>query len=590
MQLRNFLIVRFYIIILVMSHPARTQKPEQAYCLDSRMQQRLLSLILVLGSLGVSTKGSATEPSPQNPDTRQENIVFTLPGLNAWNRVRASWALVRERKFWIQDQRFDLTRIPWPTWDTQQIPYALTPTNKYPASLIFLNDQFEEIRREKFDRPWNPWAKSANSPANEPTFFQVELVVSPSLTIRSARQSVPHLEPVLNCRVDLTRNPKGAISTNRRVDLCLASLNGVLQEKSQWFIDVLWPRTEDREQNKDIAITDLKMRRGFATNKHLYQSNRNPTAFFELKAGRTGKEQLLPIQWEEGFPSPEEHVGSAPALGESDREIAAQQGPNGSSYGIQAHFGDFVERGSLRIEKFFRSPTFVEFIEGPEYGTRQTNFPEYNTGPASHLRNALLAAGTSLESFWSNRGERQTYMGLGFIESSLRLEDWHLRPSLLLNRDLVHMGSSLSVTEVQTNLAYEIDPKDKWFPYIGLLAYAVSGNNLGSSRLGSYSAFPVGVQFLIVDRPSFVSGHAAVLTSFGGQSVSLGWDSRVAWQRFLKPHAREGYYWGTFLTLAHYRANLIVPKNLTRETFTETRVNLGFTFGWAGSQFLGQNL
>ncbi|MBS1985195.1 MAG: hypothetical protein JST16_13580 [Bdellovibrionales bacterium] len=516
--------------------------------------------------------------------------MLTVPGLNTWNRVRATWALVRERKFVIQNQRIDLSRIPWPNWDTQQIPYALTPSSKYPATLIFLDHQLHEIRREKFDHPWIPTARASETVESTSEFFQVEIAISSRLIIRSARVPIPHLEPVLNCRVDLAQVPTGPISVNRRVALCLSSLDGVRKDPAQWYINVVWPRSSDRDQSKDIAVTDLKLRRGLALSKHLYQSGRGEGSYFELSAGRTRKEELSPINWEEGFPLPMEHIQTAPALSEPDREFSFQEGPQGSRYGLQTHFGDFVERGSLQIDKFYSVPVFVEFVEGSSFSVRRADFPEYNTGLASHLRNMRLGTGATIETFWSNRGERQTYAGLGFLEGGFRLNKWSLRPSLFLNRDIIHLGSPLSVTEVQATLAYEIHPEGTWFPYLGFMAYEVSGTNSGSSRLGSYNAIPTGVQFLLGERPSFISGNAALLTSFSGDSIALGWDSKIAWQRFLNPKDREGKYWGIFLSLAHYRASLLIPKNSTRETFSETRVNLGLSFGWAGAHYLGQNL
>jgi hypothetical protein len=535
--------------------------------------------------------GLRTALSQSTPEGR-ENIIIRLPGLKAWQATHATWFVSRHGGLWIQSEFHDLSKLIWPQWDIKQNPVALIPSESLPnAEIVIYDDNGSELDREAFKGPWVP-EKILPTLKGPPSSFQIEVALSPHLTLKTRRYAWPERKPAFKCHAEVAPDVK-AIDKDKRIAFCLRTLHGLTtNESKQWFVDVQWPRLSDRESLSYLTRQDRELRVAFRKKNHLYSSRRVKTPTFDVVAGLTKVEDLPTIAFSLELLPETEKAQKAPEPGTKPVPILESVSPDGEAIIAYSLPSDVISEQSLLSPEGMHPSVFLQLIPNSDDGqvqTQKTEFPEYRTGVLGYLRPWAVQGGVLYDNLVSNRKEVANLASLGVLDARYRYAlsastPWSLVPRLLFENDLLRAGSSLSVTELQVGTFVAWNAKQALMPYLGYLGYSLSGRNPGSSRLGSFSALSWGLEYSNMKRPYLVKAYVANLVTLGGEGFDLGLDANLQLSRFMGSEGTHGAYVGAYMGYAIYRVKL--PNRIGEiENFGENRFRIGLVLGWMGADF-----
>jgi hypothetical protein len=543
----------------------------------------------------------------------QENWIFEVPGLGSLSPKRYSWAFVRGSKIWVQNQPVLLSKIEWPEWDKTQLPVALIPKSTVGKwFIIVLDSEKKTVEKIPFDRPWQP-EKTKKTLGDKAMHFAVEFVAGDRYRVRSP--VIPWLKrkDVFKCEfeMDLESSLK-KVEKDSQLQACLESLAGISEETEQWFVEIQWPKFSDGEALRYVLKKERELGVPLKKRKHIFQSTKIPSSQFRIIAGRTLVEELPLVAFDAETLGDHELLIAAPEPKELSKPWSVLKTLKGGELELYSLAIDAVADESLYSPTIFMPRLWVQFtgqmdknnlpqgiredlksstepVAVREQRIRRTDFPEYYSGLSGFLRPWYVQTSAVFNSLQSSRQEKSSIFGFGAVEARTFFREFlggGWGPRFYLERDIVHLGSDLSVTELQLTVHGPYDWLKYVAPYVGFIGYSLGGTNPGSTRLGGVLQGVLGVSYQTYAQPFFILGHFGLAPSLGGLSPQIGLDTQVQLSWMFSPESREGLFVGLYTGYSTYSAELTVAATRTQEVFAERRIRLGLSLGWAGRDFI----
>lgn len=374
---------------------------------------------------------------------------------------------------------------------------------------------------------------------------------------------------------------------SRALKLCREAVQGLAGEKRQWFVHLKSPALEG-ESRRAFRRIESKMAKDLKKAGHFFRSERAPGGEVTMTLGQTRVEDLSRPGLRMELPPALDLFGPAPKA--APEPLRTLEGADGELLEVLALPTDVLRDRSLQSPPALKPGVFLQFVPArspEETAVVRTDFPDHRTGVLGALRSWQVELSGAFNSLVSARGEGSTWFGLPLFELR-RLsstDPWELR--LRLGRDVLHLGSSLAVTELDAQVARRFESLNSLVPTVGFRSFALSGKNPGSSRIGGLSSLSFGAEISGGEGAWFWRGGAAGLFALGGLRPSLGVDAKFQLNRLWDTGQAEGWYAGSFLSLSRYRVPLLNGERI-EEVFGETQLRLGIAFGWAGVDSLLQ--
>lgn len=565
------------------------------------MRLRLgFSLLLALAATTQSFAQKTTVPP--------EFLVFEIPRLPMYGDVYHSWYVLRGPLLWTPTGSFDLRKLAWPKWETNQVPPAMTYVGPNDVRMVILDENGGEIERVELRKGFSPQLYNAPD-GRTASSYRIELVTKPA-RVFVATKSYPWPRPkqLFNCDIEvITKDPDKAsiesssdsllgsgpeedsktppLESHPKVKLCLESLQGVAKTAAagkQWYVDITWPRPLTRRSQMFISEIERTFKSSLSRNKHVLVARRTQGRRFIASAGLTEIEKLQkPSADFESLPK-NDWQGPTPSRDEAAKGAGEFTTTDGGRLVITAFANDIVGKRSLDSPAEFVPPINVQFVKAPEpeAAVRQTEFREERTGIAGFLRPWFVAASLNYHTVKSSRGENMSSLNAPAIEIAWRSPYFDLEPFFTLEPGYWNYNSPLTIQESHAGLRYRLLKNIS--PFVGYFSYGLRGTNpSGATRLGSIDGFSLGVHGFYRIEDYILRGW---MTAIGTSPFS--YDSYAEIGKILSRGSGDrGFFVGFFAGYTQYREDL---QNRTRqtETFSETRFKFGVSAGLAGPDYV----
>lgn len=535
-----------------------------------------MSAYLILAFLSLNL-GTAQARDERVPD---EFYIAKSPDLGPIGPARLHWFFLRPPLLWVQGEMADLSKVRWPLWDQEQMPLSLVPQPGTLAEIILFDAKGEKIDEFMFNRAFVPDDYVAKT-GKLPSSYRIRLL---SKNRRWSLLSEPYSwiqqKEVFRCEVEFRPNQK--IENSSRVQECIDTLKTLpAQAKQQWWVRLDWPAQKESSSKAAISTWDREFRSTFRKAKHSYESQKRPNRTFLVKAGVTNLEKAQAIGFDISSLKSTQAIQAPP-----DREVKASESyfwksEKGQEFKVYAFAADEIVEREIRAPDAFNPGIQVQFVSAADGSPslKSTEFKENHTGFVSYFRRWQGSAFISLNDLTSQRGEKLNQISAPGFDLSVNSGYWGLYPYLSAEPGLLHLGSSLGISEYRLGATRDFDFLPENFSLsAGGHLYQLSGTNTGSSRLGKYEAISLGGQFFERKGDDFILARASIMYGQG-----LGFDSRWSWGRVISRKTDMHVTGQIFLGYSRYSGQL-TTRTLTNETFTEDRLQIGFSLGFIGPE------
>ncbi len=200
-------------------------------------------------------------------------------------------------------------------------------------------------------------------------------------------------------------------------------------------------------------------------NKVVYISQKTKGKIFRAEVGVTQSEKLAQLE----FPY-QKYADAQGSIESPDSKVVAKDlalfnAEDGSSLRLKAKYNDGQADRSIVSPVFGGHRIHLQIVghdrsEASDSQVRlvETRELEKRTGIRGFLRPWQILAFGNVNSLTSNRGENNSFLGLPGIDLKYNLGRWDLQPYLSLEKHLVHLGSTLSISELRAGFSQKI----KW--------------------------------------------------------------------------------------------------------------------------------
>lgn len=537
--------------------------------------------IFLLAALFLAVSTAVAQEQPV-----REYYVFETPALPATGPAFVSWFFMRNGEYWGNSEFVSLANTEWPTWDTNQIPVTLVPVAKQKTFILIYDAGHQLLKEVELKEPFapEPFFQFATV---KPAFYQVRTVVAQNhLELTSPYYPWYQKKRIATCEVD-TSAPEFEVKKSRKLKLCMSTLGAYtdpeIKDERQYYIHIEWPSIKGRENIMAIKELERDLRVGARKRKMVFIVTKIKGSTMRAEIGLTLKENLPAI----GFPAAQvtdtEKAESSPDTKTISRTLYEQELENGAKYKVLSYYSDAVAQRRLESPRVGKYQIDLQIVEGdtdpktPVIIT-QSRTLEQRTGVLGFMRPVQILLFGGFNQLSSSRGEENSMFGLPGAEVRYNWRRIETQPYLSFEKDLLHLGSTLQVTEMKAGATRHMPWFEDVYYSLGYQEYSLSGKNQGSTRLGGISAFTVGAS--ATQRFEAWQTREKFDVLFGN---AQSFDFRFEMGRFLGSKVGSHYYFGPYVDFAEYRG-YVVNKLKNRELFSENRLQVGVTFGWVGPE------
>lgn len=537
----------------------------------------------VLLSFALSTSAFGEEILDQPV---REYYVFEVPGLAKVGPAFVSWFFIRGGTFWGFGETVKLGELDWPTWDVSQIPMSLTPVPKQKAFIEIYDAQKEPIQEIELKESFAPEAYF-DAAKIKPAFYRIRASHARGhIQVTSPFYEWYRKKKIASCEVPAPKENFNA-RQSRQLKSCLATLEAYMgednQDTRQFYANIDWPQVSGRENVQAIRDFERELRSKARKRKMVFVANKTKGDRVLAEVGLTQSETLPKIGFDAKKIADLELASQSPDTKTVSRQMHAQSFPDGSGFMVTAYYSDANPERQMESPKIGQYQISLQLIEaadaGPEAPVKisQTRVLERRTGFLGYLRplQALAFGGYNFLSS-SPGGENNGFFGFPGLDLRYNWTKIGIQPYLVFEKDLLHLGSDLQITEVKFGAARRFHWLEGGYYSLGYQEYSLSGRNPGLTRLGGISALSLGVgasqrfeSWLVREKAELLIGNAQ------------SFDARLEAGKFFGRSSDSRYFVGPYLGFANYQG-YVVDKLKTRRLYTEERLSIGVTIGWIG--------
>lgn len=516
----------------------------------------------------------------------QEYYIFEVPQLPPTGPAFVSWFFFRSGIFWNSNGTVDLAEVVWPKWDVNQIPFMLVPAAGQPSQILIYDEAKELIKEINMTEPFSP-EKEDPAFGGKAAYYRLSVSLSKNhLKLTTPFYIWPRKKSILKCSVDASGEDFKA-DKNRRLKVCLDTVRAYLSEtntdKRQLYISFEWASIKGRENISAVQEIERELRSGARKRKAVFLSKKTKGNTIQAEVGLTQAELLPKISYPVNSVLDIQRAVLAPNSRTVSDTLYQLPIEGGAELAVTGFYSDTQPERNIESPNLKGRRINVQFVAPPAGESpdniviRETRNLEQRTGLKGYMRPWQLLAFGGFNYLSSSRGENNYLFGLPGIDLKYNWKHVGLQPYFVFEKDVLHLGSPLEITELKVGISKQIPWVRGMFASAGYQEYSLSGKNPGTSRLGSLSALTAGIGASQRFEDWMLRQRFDLLFA---NSQSL--DFRFDLGKFVGPAADSRLYIGTFFGYANYRAYVINKLN-NKELFGESRFQVGLTIGWMGA-------